>query len=331
MLDFPNNPQLNDVFQNWRWDGTRWVTIPIGTFPDAQPGLVPALPPGSLPTDLLSASGWDRLTLRVLRWIAAGTYTYVPSPGMVAAQVKMRGGGGAGGQVPSRGATVILAASGGGQGAYAEFWVTPTQVGASATAVVGAGGNSAVSPVTHGGATSFTALGSFGTYSVNGGNTAASTPTSPNASRPIGVAGQGGPANALAAPSNAVVLSGAPGSDGIVLQPASVGTTTPDILVRGGHGGGMSGFNTSASGLTVAVGESIAGFRADATAGGMGPGAGGQGGATNQDSTGTGVVTGGNGAAGMVIIYEWSIETAAQAAAPSLSSPNADAPPDTGA
>lgn len=26
MLDFPNNPQLDDVFRDWRWDGLRWVS-----------------------------------------------------------------------------------------------------------------------------------------------------------------------------------------------------------------------------------------------------------------------------------------------------------------
>jgi hypothetical protein len=52
MLDFPSNPNLNDVFDRWRWDGARWVCGPPeeGEGGEAFPGVYvgPTAPPGAV-------------------------------------------------------------------------------------------------------------------------------------------------------------------------------------------------------------------------------------------------------------------------------------------
>lgn len=37
MLDFPNNPQVNDVFNQWKWDGVRWNVAPPPPPPQVTP------------------------------------------------------------------------------------------------------------------------------------------------------------------------------------------------------------------------------------------------------------------------------------------------------
>jgi hypothetical protein len=188
--------------------------------------------------------------------------------------VRMVGGGGGGGGCTSVAAAAV-AAGGGGAGAYAEktFDVTPNTAYAYAIGAGGAGVSAAAGG--NGGSTSMTVGGV--TVTAPGGTGA------PQAVATTTLTAKAGGAGGAIATSGDVNEGGAPGEYGVTLIVA-----TP--IVASGNGGSS---NMGAGGLgIVAVGN---GNNA------VGPGGGGGGSATGVSAA----RTGGNGAAGQIIVDEY--------------------------
>jgi hypothetical protein len=139
---FPLNPMVGQRFQDWVWNGARWVCSP--------------------------ATG-----VQVLTRTFTATGPYMPSPGLVSVVVECMGGGGAGGG--TSGPTVafmILAGGGGGSGGYSRKTLPAALVLGGVTVTIGAGGLPAIGANGgNGGATSFGALcvanGGFGGIVAN--------------------------------------------------------------------------------------------------------------------------------------------------------------------
>ena len=78
MLDFPNAPALNQVFQFWQWDGAKWVTttsagnnVPIA-FPFSGKPAAGAIVNVPLPIALAVAAGLSGSTVYASSLAAAG-------------------------------------------------------------------------------------------------------------------------------------------------------------------------------------------------------------------------------------------------------------------
>jgi hypothetical protein len=126
----------------------------------------------------------------------AGTFTYVPTPGMGFVEAEGIGAGGAGGGAPITAAGNVGFGCGGNSGAYGKGRFTAAQVGASITVTVGAGGVGVGGGGGNGGSTSFGSLMTLG-----GG---AGGPSVGNSAPPLN-AGNGG---ALAQTSGANLTAG---------------------------------------------------------------------------------------------------------------------------
>jgi hypothetical protein len=63
MIDFPANPQVGDVFQNWKWDGEKWASpgLPGPEGPQGPPGEDGATGPPGAPGDRGPGSGANRI------------------------------------------------------------------------------------------------------------------------------------------------------------------------------------------------------------------------------------------------------------------------------
>lgn len=201
---------------------------------------------------------------------ANGTYT--PTAGTTSIVSHVIGGGGAGGGAATTPAAAISSGAGGGSGSYSIGRFTSGFSGAAVT--VGAGG-----------------VGVSGAAGGNGGQSSlGALITAPG--------GAGGPV----VPANAVLRSGAGvggvvGTGGNILQaPGSAGDhilqVQPNAL---GTAGGEGPFGGKVSVVALANGQS-----ASTAAYGTGGGGG-----SNDPSSGV-ARTGGNGAPGVVIIYEYS-------------------------
>lgn len=221
---------------------------------------------------ILTTMATGRL-LAVQRFTANGTYT--PTPGATMAIVEAVGGGGAGGGVGATGVGFAASGGGGGAGAYGKLFVASglaSQTVTIAAAVAGSTGNGANGNTTSFGALLSCAGGGGGTSGV-GANTASITSSG----------GVGG-----AAPSGTLVVSlaGEAGTPGYNLS------ATSSYSGRGGASTlGQSGNGVGVNATIVLSGNTATGF-----------GSGG-GGAVAINS---GVAAlGGNGAPGIIIVWEY--------------------------
>jgi hypothetical protein len=139
---FPSNPTIGQVYQNWAWNGARWVCNPMAG-------------------------------VQIIQTVITATGPYQPSPGLVSVEVECLGGGGGGGAAQSDLASAavqgwMMGGGGGSSGGYSKSTLAASLVlgGVSVTiGAAGAGGLSATaSPGTVGGATTFGAL-----VTANGG------------------------------------------------------------------------------------------------------------------------------------------------------------------
>jgi len=220
--------------------------------------------------------------LGVQVFTANGTYT--PITGTSSVVVEMVGGGGAGGGSQLTNASQVAAAPGGDAGCYLKFRLTSGFAGAAIT--IGAGGvGAAYSTGGAGGQTTF--AGSHVCFGGVGGSSAAAVASS----------GQGFQANATAWNSSHTgstglisVLRGRRGQPGVVVHSASghvIGGAGGDSFF--GLGGLPRNLLTDSSGANSAISGSY--------------GAGG-GGAMSAPSTASNVA-GGNGAPGVVVVWEY--------------------------
>jgi hypothetical protein len=207
--------------------------------------------------------------VQTLYFTFSGSFVKATYPWLRAVRVKLVGGGGGGGGTPN--SVTVNGAGGGGAGGYAEGFITNISgLAGTVTVTVGGAGNGATPTVagTNGGASS------FGTAVAANGGTA-----QPGL----------GPANNL----NSVGGAGGAATAGDLLITGNIGGAgTYDSLTAVGGFGGSSRFSGNA-------------IQARATAKETGPvgllyGGGGGGGANFTDAV-TGA-TGGNGAAGIVIV-----------------------------
>lgn len=231
---------------------------------------------GTTAGTVLAGNAPGRL-IGIQRFTVTGTYT--PAAGMQSCIVEVVGGGGAGGGAAATSAGQVAAGCGGSAGTYAKVQLTAAQVGANQAVTVGAGGTGAAGIAGAGGSTS-----TFGTLiscpgGGGGGGTGAITPAS------------GGTFALPAATVFATVTAGNTLELGSSAQGDSgVATTTTTY----GGAGGYSSLGSGGGYITIGNG------RAAPTNGG-----GGGGGASNFGGVQV-ARSGGNGAAGLVVVYEYS-------------------------
>lgn len=221
----------------------------------------------------VTSTSVPRPLLNVRRITATGTYT--PTAGTRAVLVELVGGGGAGGGVAATAAAQYNCGSGGAAGGYASSFLTSGFSGVTVTiGAAGAGASGANGGA--GGATSFGAL--LSATGGAGGSTGGAVPVAAFSDIQTTTPATGG----VGAGGNVDNSNGEPGGVGIYF-------TRP----MGGQGG-ASRFGGGAAGR---ANSANAGFAATS------PGAGGGGCATSPSS---GAYAGGNGAAGLCIVYEYS-------------------------
>lgn len=207
----------------------------------------------------------------VQKFAGIGAWTYTPTPGTQSVVVEVQGGGGAGGGARETGAGFVSVGSGGASGGYARSRITSGFAGVTVT--VGAGGN----PVNggnggNGGASSF---GSFLSASGGGGGATAGPTGAP------WLTGGGWPGNGTGG--NIENSPGAPGGVSLSLTTGAANFGAP---------GGSSRFSGG--------GSPRSGGGAGVDASGFGGGGGGT--ASGQNWA---ALSGGAGAAGIVIIWEY--------------------------
>jgi len=200
---------------------------------------------------------------------APGAVTYTPTAGTNSVLVELVGGGGAGGGTAVTGVGEVAAGAGGGAGGYAAKRITSAFSGVTLT--VGVGGTGFFDGAgSNGGTSSFGALvtATGGTGGSHGASTVANG--FPQGSGPGGV-GASGDVNAVG---------------GAGLYALYFATATSGLGGQSYFGGGavwITGTNNGNSGVS--------------------PGSGGSGGVQSLSSAGT--TKGGNGAPGMVIVWEY--------------------------
>lgn len=200
---------------------------------------------------------------------------YIPTPGTNRIRWRACGGGASGGGVPATSAGQAAAATGGTSGSYSEGEATSGFAGVSLT--VGGGGATPAA-------------------GANAGNAGGTTSLDGLFSCPGGVGGQAGFVSASPFINSAPVQPAAPTGSGYLNVSGSAGPSAicPDIspLYVGGAQGGSSAFGAGSAG----AGQNANGNPA------VSPGAGGSGAC----SANGGAYAGGAGAAGLVIIDEYS-------------------------
>jgi hypothetical protein len=209
---------------------------------------------------------------------ADGTYT--PTAGTTKVLVYVVGGGGAGGGANGAGANTSSAGGGGGGGATSIKFIS-TGLGSTETVTVGAGGVG--NSTTNGGAGGTTSFGSHATATGGSG-------------------GKGGSGAGVAADRSVRLREGGAGG--------SISSGVGDVLISGQAGGkGVAGSETDATSVAAGEGGSshlgggaygIDGLDNGIDAVGYG---GGGGGGSSFNTTGN--RSGGNGADGVVVIYEY--------------------------
>lgn len=212
--------------------------------------------------------------LNVQYLTSSGTYT--PTPGANRALVRGVAGGGAGGGIAATGGGAAGAGGGGGAGESGELWISSGLTGQSVT--IGAGGTPASG--TTGGNGGNTIFGSLMTLSGGQGGGSGGAFSSAAVSSSAGAGGGGGSGGSI-------LFGGESGSAGLTLSASSAisgaGASSPF-----GPGGAPIGINATAGEAGNAAGQH-----------------GGGGGGGVAVATG-GAVAGGAGAAGILIVYEFS-------------------------
>lgn len=255
----------------------------------------------------LSASGGSS-NVDVKLYTANDTWTN-PSPSTAKRMFVRLVGGGAGGGSGRKGAagTVRCGGGGGGTGSVVEFWMLTTELGATASVTIGAGGTGASAVTanstngntgTAGGDTTFASTTAKGGLAGSGGTATSGAGGSANGAHVIGLASVAPQGGASAS------TSGGIGS--------ATGVQTYWVPTGGGAGGGITSANSaSAGGDSGAIGQwNTVGATAVGTGGaagvaggngsagrGSGTGGGGGGGSTSGNA-GTGGNGGGYGAGG---------------------------------
>jgi hypothetical protein len=221
----------------------------------------------------------DGLGLReVVTFTSNGTFTKATYPWLRAVRVRVHGGGGGGGGGGSTAAGTTRISGGGAGGGYAESFLLASAVGSSETVTVGAGGAGGAatgdSAGTSGGASSFGSL----VTADGGGNgfTIARTTSGVNGNGVVGATSSG-----------QIAIRGGNSTPGITYDPSSTAFTR--------HIGGAGGDSTLGRGARQVIGET-AGRNGESGTGFGGGGGGGCG------SSGGGAYSGGDGAAGVVIV-----------------------------
>ena len=211
---FPTNPAIGQWWQNWVWNGVRWV-----------------------------CSGSNGIRV-IITTFPLGASPYQPSPGLVTAVVECLGGGGGAGGVSLIGSDLgwILSGSGGGSGTYARIALDAALVLGGVIVTVGDGGVGG-NPTggipgfgAQGGATTFGAL--CGAPGGGGGGDSTFDGTNATFGAPgIGGGGTGGEVGGK------VVYHGEDGLPGPAIHYL---TAAPDHnRSAGGNGGTMFGGATS--------------------------------------------------------------------------------------
>jgi hypothetical protein len=228
----------------------------------------PVVPAATLPSHALPLGQAVGRLIGVQVFVTSGTYN--PTPGTTSIVAEGVGGGAAGGGAAATAGTTVSVGSGGTAGSYGKGRYTSGFAGQAV--VIGASGV----PVSgsNGGNGSTTSLGSL--LSIPGGTGGSRAGA---AAPPFMAVGSSGTAPSGA---NLIGSGGAPGSPGIAIS------TTFGVPGSGGPSAFGAGASTSASGIIGA--------------GANGPGAGGAG--AFQGISGA-ALSGGTGANGILVIYEY--------------------------
>ncbi len=219
------------------------------------------------------------LDYRLIKVVDVTSSPYVPSNGARALYVECVGAGGGGGGCATA-ATNAAAAGGGGSGAYSAAWLIGAAVKASFTVAVGAlgtGGTAGANNGTAGGDTTFDSP-SVCTAKGGSGGIADTVAAGPR------IGGLGGAGGLAASGVGDLKCSGNPGDEGMALAAAQAAS---------GQGGPAAGpFGGAAQGRkTQGAGDAATGF--------------GGGGAGACILSGGASVAGGNGAPGLIRVWEW--------------------------
>lgn len=205
--------------------------------------------------------------LNVRYFTSSGTYT--PTPGTSYVIVEVQGAGGGGGGAPATGASQFGAGGGGGGGGYARKKITSGFSGATLTVGASGSGNSGATG-SPGGSTSFGAL-----VSATGG--LGGTSAGPSGANFVAEGGDGGTST-----SGEININGQVGNRGVTFSSLS--------YTIGGYGGNSQ--------------NGSGGFAATAANGGIGTGYGAGGGGTSNPPSST-AKSGGAGAPGIIIVWEF--------------------------
>lgn len=223
-------------------------------------------------TDAVWAAIAAGTTVRVQTFTASGTYT--PNANMVTCQIIALGGGGGGGGSASAGGNIGSGGGGGGAGSVAYKVATAADIGASKTVTIGAAGSGGSAGNNNGTAGGDTSVGAL---CIGKGGSAGAGSDGVNGT--VSAGGLGGVAG-----TGDATPTGAPGMGSIGLQ----------FAAGFGAGGGASPYGGGGRvkwSATAANGEAATGY-----------GSGGSGGCSFNAG---GTASGGNGTAGLVIIYEF--------------------------
>ena len=182
---------------------------------------------------------------------SSGTFTKANYPGMKGIRVRVQGGGGGGIGADVTGAGQQSAGGGGGGGAYAESFLTPSQLAASETVTVGAGGAGTSCSSSEGGVGGTSSFGSLVSADGGfGGFLCMFAGSTPSLSRSVGGEGSG-------TGTGDIVIPGSDGEAAVRID----GTTT--AALAGGRGGdsqgGKGGPAASSNGSSKSSGDGFGG------------------------------------------------------------------------
>ena len=212
----------------------------------------------------------------IQRFDASGTWT-MPA-GALLVDVVVVGGGGGGGGVPDTSSSQASAAGGGAGGGYARAILQAVDVSDTVAVTIGAGGAGGTGSGSSANGGSDGGTSSFGSYAVATGGTGGDPglQSTTNQARTGGVAGNG--------TVGTILIHGTDGGNGMVAN-------SIPVLTGSGGGGGVIGGTRRGSAVSGTAAGGLFGYS---------PGGGG-GGAVGGTAAGT-AQTGGDGAAGVVIV-----------------------------
>ncbi|WP_447875913.1 glycine-rich domain-containing protein [Serratia fonticola] len=278
LFDVTDNARWNAAGASYKYDAL--FSSDIGGYPkgailsnSSSDGFWQSIVENNTSNPDAGGAGWINASsgrlIRIKPFYSSGVYT--PSPGTKFIVTKVQGGGGAGGGSAATSAGRVSVGGGGTAGAYAESVITTGF--SSVNVTVGAGG----SPVS-GGAGGNGGTSSFGSIISCPGGT-------------------GGPSSGAVSPPYIVCggLSVGPTGSAYIAIPGSSGSASIAMAVNGGFG--APGGNSMLGSGGGSVFQGFGGVQA----GGFGAGGGG-----TMQLESAGAISGGGGASGIVIVYEYS-------------------------